>query len=58
MLLAGWREGEVARCAADSRVTPPIPNGVENGEPGLLYQRLCDIAEAVGVPANELLVDT
>ena len=43
--------------AHDSGVTRPILNSVENGRRGLLYERLFDIADALGVPASELMVE-
>lgn len=43
--------------ALESGVTRPIINAVENGKRGLLFERLFDIADAIGVPASELLPD-
>ena len=44
--------------AHQSGVTRPILNGVENGRRGLLFERLFDIAEALEVPASELLKES
>lgn len=43
--------------ALESGVTRPIINAVENGKRGLLFERLFDIADALRVPASELLTD-
>ena len=43
--------------AHESGVTRPILSGVEKGQRGLLYERLFDIADALGVPASDLMVD-
>lgn len=43
--------------AHESGVTRPILNGLENGKRGLLFERLFDIADALGVPASDLLED-
>ena len=40
-----------------SGVTRPILNSVENGRRGLLFERLYDIADALNVPASELMID-
>ena len=44
--------------ALESGVTRPIINAVESGKRGLLYERLFDIADALGVPASELMKDS
>ncbi len=41
-----------------SGVTRSILSEVESGQRGLLYERLFDIADALGVPASELMVDS
>lgn len=43
--------------AYDSGVDRSVLSGVESGQRGLLYERLFDIADALGVPASELMVD-
>lgn len=43
--------------ALKSGVTRPILNEVENGKRGLLFERLYDIAEALEVPASELMAE-
>lgn len=43
--------------ANESGVTRPILSAVESGHRGLLYERLFDIADALGVPASDLMVD-
>ncbi len=43
--------------ALKSGVTRPILNEVENGKRGLLFERLYDIAEALDVPASELMAE-
>lgn len=43
--------------ALRSGVTRPILNEVENGKRGLLFERLYDIAEALDVPASELMAE-
>ncbi|SIK58760.1 XRE family transcriptional regulator [Mycobacteroides abscessus subsp. abscessus] len=43
--------------AHESGVTRPILSAVESGQRGLLYERLFDIADALGVPASDLMVD-
>jgi transcriptional regulator with XRE-family HTH domain len=43
--------------AHESGVTRPILSAVESGHRGLLYERLFDIADALGVPASDLMVD-
>lgn len=40
-----------------SGVDRSVLSGVESGQRGLLYERLFDIADALGVPASELMVD-
>jgi transcriptional regulator with XRE-family HTH domain len=46
------------KLALDSGVTRPILNSVENGRRGILFERLYDIAEALGVPASELMAES
>ncbi|WP_349269277.1 helix-turn-helix domain-containing protein [Mycolicibacterium parafortuitum] len=43
--------------AHNSGVDRSVLSGVESGLRGLLYERLFDIADALGVPAGELMVD-
>jgi transcriptional regulator with XRE-family HTH domain len=43
--------------ALRSGVTRNVLIDVELGRRGLLYERLFDLAEALGVPAAELLID-
>lgn len=51
----GWTQEQLAN---ESGVTRPILNAVENGKRGLLFERLFDIAEALGVSASDLLDDS
>ncbi|WP_137726566.1 helix-turn-helix domain-containing protein [Prescottella subtropica] len=43
--------------ALESGVTRNVLIQVEHGRRGLLYERLFDIAEVLGVPASRLLAD-
>lgn len=43
--------------AHESGVDRSVLSGVESGRRGLLYERLFDIADALGVPASELMTD-
>lgn len=43
--------------ALESGVTRNVLIDVEFGRRGLLYERLYDLADALGVPVNDLLAD-